>query len=151
MRLSSKSPSANSSTASLTGGLPASNTTSPPHPHTLTKTNWAVAVDQADICTPQHSPHSTALCQLLYWTKPGRKALFVQGAVLPSAQLTARLLQHYRQGKHRQWQQAGWKQDNRFIWQCGFLNEQQPPEEPHPDVPKPSALTKALNEQRGTC
>lgn len=106
-----------------------------------------MAVDQADICTPDQEVTTAQLfVSFCIRQNQGERHCSFKDAVLPSA----RLLQHYRQGKHRQWQQAVWKHDNRFIWQSGFLNEQQPPEELHPDMPKPSALTKALNKQRGT-
>lgn len=109
-------------------------------------------MDQADICTPDQEATTAQpfICFCIRQNQGERHCEF-NDAVLPSAQHSAWLLQHYRQGKHRQWQQAGWKQDNRFIWQYRFLNEQQPPEELHPDMPKPSVLMKALKEQRATC
>lgn len=103
-------------------------------------------MDQADICTPdQEATTAQPFVSFCVRQNQRERHCSFKDALLPSAQLGAWLLQHYRQGKHRQWQQAGWKQDNRFIWQHGFLNEQQPPEELHPDMPKPSALMKALN------
>lgn len=152
MRLSSKSPSANPSTASLHSRSPTLQHNIPSSaPHLDQNKPGCGSRSSSHLHTRARSHHSTALCQLLYSTKPGERHCSFKDAALPSAQLSARLLQHYRQGKHRQWQQAGWKPDNRFIWQSGFLNEQQPPEELHPDMPNPSALTKALNKQRGTC
>lgn len=93
-----------------------------------------------------------AICQLSDSTKQGEKAHSSKDiGLLPAQQPHVRLHRHCEKGKRRRQRQRGWKQNNRFIWQPGFLNEHQAPEALSAAVPKPLVLKQALDEQGGTC
>lgn len=80
MRLSSKIPSANSSTASLHSGSPTLQHNLPSSaPHLDQNKPGCGSGSSWHLHTKPRNHHSTALCQLLYLTKPGGKALCAQG------------------------------------------------------------------------